>query len=759
MRSKLRLVILFLLPFSFLVAKKSNEVVMPFSTDSVHLTIWNGNNYIPFSVKGINLSIAQPGTYPSDLKASREQYQRWFSEIKAAGFNCIRIYTLHFPHFYEELSKYNTNHPQHPLFFFQGIWLNENDEDYRNDLYQFSDTFANEIRENIDCIHGKKLIEKRFGKAYGNYNIDVSPWNIGYIIGREVLPEEVLTTNKNNSTENSFSGNVFQISEASPTEVWFTKHLETLVEYEKTRYDTQRPVSISSWACLDPIQHPEETNRMEDTVSLDFSKIKRINAPAGFFISYHAYPYYPDFISRSAKNPHNSYLTYINQLKTHYYKTPLLIAEFGIPSSWGVAHYSNDGVNYGGFDESQQGEANSNLFKSILNSNLAGGLHFAWIDEWYKKTWITKPVDFGEMSLWHNITAAEQNFGLKKFVSKNNLSDWEVFEPTKSIQKISAAANYDFFEFQIDLKSKINFKTDCWIGLDTYDANLGESTLPNGQQLATRCEFALKISKDTAYLYVTEAYDLFGLWYWPTEANQKHQSIISDGKSWQLERWRNSDNSTDIQLVGKIKVNSGQEQSSKDAIIISDNKILVKLPWTLLHFTDPSKKLVLHDDKTSPELETQVSDGIAISIFYNDEKYYCTKRFIWHNWYKVPESNVTEEFKSSYWSMKQLLYNYNSPVFARDDFYEKNNRKHCFKIPKRAGVISNDFDLDSDSLFCTITDKPLYGKIRFNADGSFIYTPNRGFKGTDFFTYTLKDGQNSVDTAKVDLIITKKRFL
>lgn len=756
---KLTFIITLFFQFYFLSVGRSIETEIPFSTDSTHLTIYNNGSYSPFAVKGINLSIAQPGTYPSDLKASREQYQHWFSEIKATGFNCIRIYTLHFPHFYEELCKYNDSHPQHPLFFFQGIWLNENIVGYKNDLYQLTDTFASEIRENIDCIHGQSLIKKRFGKAYGAYNADASRWNIGYIIGREVLPKEVLMTNKNNSTENSFSGNVFKISNASPTELWFTKHLETLVEYEKAKYYTQRPVSISSWACLDPINHPEEKNRMEDTISLDFSKIKIINAPAGFFISYHAYPYYPDFISKTDKNPSDGYLSYLAQLKSHYKNLPLLIAEFGVPSSWGVAHYSRSGMNYGGFDEYQQAEANSNLFKSILNSNLAGGIHFAWIDEWYKKTWITKPLDFGEMSMWHNITAAEQNFGLKKFVSKNSLMDWEVLDGTKPIKKISAVANYTFFEVQIDLKYKVNFKTDCWIGIDTYDAKLGESTLANGQQLATRCEFALKISKDTAYLYVTEAYDSFGLWHWPTMTNQKHQSIISDGGKWQLERWRNSGDSTDMQFVGKLKVSSNQKSSSKDAVIITDKKIHIKLPWTLLYFIDPSKKLVLHDDKTTPKLETQVSDGIALSIFYNDETYNCNNRFVWSNWDKVPESNVTEEFKASYWAMKRLLYNYNSPVLAKNDDYEKNNKKRSLKISKTAGVLSNDFDLDSDSLFCTLADKPRNGKIKLNTNGSFTYSPKRGFKGIDFFTYTLKDGKSSINTAKVNLIIRESRLL
>lgn len=40
-------------------------------------------------------------------------------------------------------------------------------------------------------------------------------------------------------------------------------------------------------------------------------------------------------------------------------------------------------------------------------------MQFAWIDEWFKRTWITDPIDYlGERRpLWHNATAAEQNFG------------------------------------------------------------------------------------------------------------------------------------------------------------------------------------------------------------------------------------------------------------------------------------------------------------------------------------------------------------
>ena len=40
---------------------------------------------------------AVPGTQPGELAATREDYRRWFHLIKEAGYNTIRLYTLHYP--------------------------------------------------------------------------------------------------------------------------------------------------------------------------------------------------------------------------------------------------------------------------------------------------------------------------------------------------------------------------------------------------------------------------------------------------------------------------------------------------------------------------------------------------------------------------------------------------------------------------------------------------------------------------------------
>lgn len=745
--------------FSWSVSWGKDKVV-PFSTDTNQLTIWNGKSYTPFFIKGVNLGIAKPGTYPGELQATRQQYQRWFSDIKAAGFNCIRIYTLHFPHFYEELRTFNLNNKQHPLYFFQGTWLNEEMTGYKNDLYFVADTFRVEIEENVDCVHGHRVINQRFGKAYGTYTADVSEWNLGYIIGREVYPEEVLVTNNNHPGDTEFAGKHFAITAGSPTECWWTKNIDHLVEYERTNYNTERPVSVSSWPTLDPIKHLQEPNRLEDTVSVDLSKVRIIDAPAGFFISYHAYPYYPDFIGKDTEYQKfsdnygpNSYLGYLTDLKKHYTKYPLIIAEYGVPSSWGVAHYTSSGMNHGGFDELGQGETDIRLLNTIKTAKAGGGIVFSWIDEWFKKTWITDPIDFLNRILWHNITSAEQNFGLQKFDKSPSLKTWKTFTATDDITQLKADANYDFFEMEIDLKATMDVLGECWIGFDTYDATLGESILPSGQSvLPFRSEFALHITQHSAELYVTQAYDLFGIWHKMTTAQQKFQSTLSNGAPWQLVRWKNNSAQSDVQFIGNLKVNrSFQPAASTDAVTIYDNKIHIRLPWSLLQVVDPSQLQVFHDNKATADPETRTTDGIAVSIQYKNKLYQSDTRFIWPAWNVVKDEDVVENHKVSYWTMFDQLSNFNSPAIARPDTFDLSELAYPYQFNAANGLLKNDLDLDGEMLMAVLVEAPNNGFVDLNPDGSFTYLPKSGFDGIDQFVYCIFDGQQLSSTATVTL--------
>jgi len=725
---------------------------IPYSTNENYLTIWNGTHYIPFFIKGTNLGVAVPGTFPGELAATKSDYQRWFSQIKEAGFNCIRLYTLHYPRFYETLHEYNQANSQNPLLFIQGVWLNEELDGYQNDLYFMTDTFSIEIKENIDCVHGNCFIAERQGKAYGHYKVDVSPWCLAYIIGREVHPGEILTTNKNQPSITHFTGTHFAIKNATASEVWFTSALNTLVEYENKHYNTQRPVSASSWPTLDPLSHPEEANSYEDTASLDLSKITINKAPAGLFISYHAYPYYPDFISLQSDyqvyaddNGPNSYKGYLTELKSHYPKYPLIIAEFGVPSSWGVAHYASSGMNHGGFDEYEQGNLNMRLFHTIKNTSCGGGIHFAWIDEWFKRTWITDPIDYIPESriLWHNIAAAEQNFGLISYKEDSKLQSIALFDTNSVIPEIKANANYTFFELEIALKNPLNTPDELYIALDTYADELGESLLPNKVSIPVRSEFILHLTNYSANLYATEAYDTYGIWHNISEPEQLYRSISSDGAPWYIARWKNNSGKSDVQYVGSLQVNySFQNPSSKDGVTIFDDKIRIKIPWSLINFIAPNQLKVLHDDRLTPTKEDTITAGINLGVYYQNEWHLSNQRFSWSGWNTIESSKLKEFFKTSYHIMKQQLVHFNTPAIALRDSFYFDNETFPITISKTDGVLLNDFDLDGDEITAIITETPANGNINLNNDGSFTYSPTSYYNGTDSIMYCLFDGYN-----------------
>ncbi|MEG4634733.1 Ig-like domain-containing protein, partial [Microcoleus sp. AR_TQ3_B6] len=91
----------------------------------------------------------------------------------------------------------------------------------------------------------------------------------------------------------------------------------------------------------------------------------------------------------------------------------------------------------------------------------------------------------------------------------------------------------------------------------------------------------------------------------------------------------------------------------------------------------------------------------------------------------------------------------NLPPGAESDRYRIPHDK-VFNLPA-PGVLANDDDLDGDALTAKLDLAPKFGKVVFNSDGSFSYTPNPGFAGFDNFTYTVSDGVSPSAPISVNL--------
>ena len=62
------------------------------------------------------------------------------------------------------------------------------------------------------------------------------------------------------------------------------------------------------------------------------------------------------------------------------------------------------------------------------------------------------------------------------------------------------------------------------------------------------------------------------------------------------------------------------------------------------------------------------------------------------------------------------------------------------------GVLGNDEDAESSNLSAQVHTPPGNGSLQLNADGTFTYTPDPGFVGTDSFVYRVLDGTAPADT-------------
>ncbi|TFL17982.1 Ig-like domain-containing protein [Jannaschia formosa] len=69
-----------------------------------------------------------------------------------------------------------------------------------------------------------------------------------------------------------------------------------------------------------------------------------------------------------------------------------------------------------------------------------------------------------------------------------------------------------------------------------------------------------------------------------------------------------------------------------------------------------------------------------------------------------------------------------------------------------ASVLANDVDVDGDTLTAVLNTDVSNGTLVLNSDGTFTYTPNENFNGTDSFTYVANDG--TVDSAPATVTIT-----
>ncbi|WP_195283189.1 hypothetical protein [Harryflintia acetispora] len=451
---------------SYYIDWRPDEAISSFTgTSGREILVDRGNGPAPFEIRGVDLGVGKPGHFATEFAITREEYLRWFGQIQEMGANTVRIYTINSPAFYEAFLEYNQDNPD-PLYLIQGLWVNDYSQNSHIDAYDpdFLDPLLEDAKRVVDVIHGRRNVSYDPNRGNGRYRYDVSKWVLGYILGVEWEDLTVAFTDHMREESAPYRGTYFYATdEATPFESMLARLGDTVAAYEAGRYKQQRLIAFANWPTTDPMSYDEETSRLFlKFAEVDVEQVKTTEAfCSGQFASYHVYPYYPDYLRHSPdlagyldeKGQSNTYRAYLKTLAGHH-AMPVVISEFGVPSSRGMAQVDyGRGYNQGDLSERAQGEAIAACYEDIMAAGCAGSVIFTWQDEWFKRTWNTMhAVDLTQTAYWSDYQTNEQYFGLLSFDPGRERSvcyvdgddeEWAGSAPVSAGEGLSLSVKYD----------------------------------------------------------------------------------------------------------------------------------------------------------------------------------------------------------------------------------------------------------------------------------------------------------------------------
>lgn len=665
--------------------------------------IYQGNDEWKESfLTGVNLGVAKPGYYPGEVAITEEEYFEWFHMIGDMNCNVIRVYIPQTPQFYQALYKYNQI-ADNPLYLVQGVYVNEEElEKDKNILAEESpvkEEFMKDIKDAVDMIHGNATIEEKEGKAYGTYTSDVSQYVIGWILGIEFSAENVAQTNKANVGRSNYNGEYVYTKGASPMEIFFAEAIDVAISYETEGYRMQRPIAICNWVTTDPLEHPNEPDKEnEDAETIDVEHIlAKEKFEPGFFASYHVYPYYPESIMYDSKyqvEGCSSYREYLKELNA-YHSMPVLISEFGIPSSRGITHTDSDrGFNQGNMSESQQGEALSDMVEDIYSSGCMGGFVFSWQDEWFKRSWNTMDYDDPDRrAYWQDMQTPEQNFGLISFEPVNRVTidgistEWAESDLVAQNGDDRLYAKYDTSYLYLLAKVSDFENSKYIIPIDTIanQGNLGylDKTFSEG------ADFVILLSgkKDSTVLvdpYYNVNFKQYGKLLY-TDEDMAYYNVKNSNQFIPITQVLNKklflpETKEEIPYqefdTGKLTYGitdpNHQDYNSLADFYECDNVVEIRIPWLLLNIADPSTKKIVSNLQENDTITFEQTDSIHLGITKQGNKEFVNMgSFDWMEW-EQPQYEV--RLKKSYYMVQESFSNYQEEASLSRAYSDRRRR-------------------------------------------------------------------------------------
>lgn len=627
---------------------------------------------------GVNIGGTVPGRSPGQIvELTAGQYRAWIQAAGEIGVRVLRNYTIHPPAFYDELAAYNRVNRDAPIYLFQGVYLvDEGAFISSGDLWRpdVHDAFLVELTAAQAAVSGHLHRSSTPGRASGIWTTDVTSWLAGWVVGVELDPTATAASDKRNASRPLVKGTYFtNTPDATPTERWLAEMTNHVAALEATAGRTL-PIAFVNWPTTDPLRHPDEPLSTEDLVQIDANHVMPTAAwPGGSFASYHAYPYYPDFLRHEpalqAPFPDGEpdpYRRYVRMLADHHKLAglPTIITEFGVPSSFGSAHSAPRGRSQGAHSEAEAMKIDADLLRMLHEEGLAGGLVFALYDEWFKFTWNTVDLQIpaDRRALWHDQLTNEQYFGLLAFDSglanRLRLGDppgsWRsdsrvMFESRRNLRELRVATDESFVYLRLGFDQ---VPDEFTLGFDVLPG-ADSGGLPGMRGVGPNSNVAVQISRSggagqmlvwagSDYTTVVQG-ALRG--YFPVDPHD----LESGSMAW-VRRRQVIDRSLVVPSTGQhiaaefidvsglvraTTVPGNQSFDSRGELWATKTDVALRIPWSLLGLADPSSRQAL---KISPDGTVSAVAIEQINLIYADTTMSIESAVQWDPW-QIVHSN------------------------------------------------------------------------------------------------------------------------
>lgn len=639
-----------------------------FTADGTKIMMCGKDGTEEFQIKGVEISASMPEHAASDFAPEKEDYLRWFSQIREMGANTIKAAGIMDDTFYDALYEFNTDCNE-PLYLLQGILVQDAVNYGAGDAYEedYMGQLLNDGRQMVDVIHGNRLIMGNVpGKGSGWYTKDISKWVLGFLVGSEWSGDTVAYTDHETTHGGSYEGKYFRTDAAAdPFEAMLARVMDEITSYESSKYKVQHLIGFANSPATDPLVYRDDYDKLQEkyahsgksgvTYARQLDKICQIDAEhihptnlvkAGYFAAYSLYDFCDDFYKYLSEeqtetvsdildgiDTSGSYDGYV-QFLGKYHTMPVVCVGYGFTTARGV-------VSEKGFPitEKTQGERLVEIYEDLCAAGWSGAVINSWQDRWELKSWNTAYAqDFTNNAMWHDIQTEAQGYGLMAFSAERCVIDgvpdeWEEEDIVCVNDGLTLSAYADDKGLALLVQGNaVSDETALYIPVDTTDKSGSTSSQSPSLSFSRPADFLICIDGDqNSRILVQERYESVRANFLQ-EINGENAYIIFPARDSNIFRpvYMVMKNTAMVEYVdytnreikylptyetGKLRLGNGNpnaaDYDSLTDFCYGEECVEIRIPWALLNVANPSD-MYIHDDY----YENYGIDFISADVFW-----------------------------------------------------------------------------------------------------------------------------------------------